>query len=523
MRFLFTTLQTYESEFYARVGEELAVHGHEVAHVTVSRASARALRLRGIEARCLADVAAAVGEPDDLDGEVRRIEQTYDTPQIRDVYRADWACDDKPERWCVARTVRTFRALERIFDDLRPDVLVPEVGNETIRVASHLVGLRRGIPVLFLLYTIFPDPLRLYVDTLHAPIARADEVRELSDDEREEVESFRRAFTASARPIREHRRVPFEVRRVKVFAGHIHRKATVDRDDDYLRPWRLVRQNASEWVRARAARPFYDDLARSRPFVYFPLHVTDDYKITRIIPHCRDQASLVEQVADALPAGYDLVLKEHPMSLGRNSLSLLRRLRRRPNVRLVPPYTSSHDLIRDAAAVAVISSTVGLEALLYEKPVLTLGDPFYAGFGVTLDVDSFAEITGKVPELLRFRPDPERIRRFLHAAMRNCYPGAPVLVDRSEENAIRLAGSIASAADAALASRGKRPPHAERARPAEPPGRGVEGAPVGPLPSSAAGSASGVHDGIHQEPKWAAPARVGRGGDNLPRTADSDL
>jgi hypothetical protein len=457
MRFLFTTLQTYESEFYARVGEELRAHGHDVSHVTVSRASAQELRAGGIDARCLADVAAAVGEPDDLGAEVRRIEQTYDLPHIRDVYRADWVCKDRPETWCVARTVRTFRALERVFDDAGPDVLVPEVGNETIRIAAHLIGLRRGIPVLFLLYTIFPDPLRLYVDTLHAPIAAQDEVRELTDEERAEVEDFRRSFIAAAKPIREHRRVPIEARRAKVFAGHVRRKATVDRDNEYLRPWRLLHTNASEWARARAARPFYDDLDRSRPYVYFPLHVTDDYKITRIIPHCRDQVSLVEQVADALPVGYDLVLKEHPMSLGRNSVGLLRRLRRRPNVRLVQPYTSSHELIRAAAGVVVISSTVGLEALLYDRPVLTLGDPFYAGFGVTLDVHSFAEIAERVPELLRFRPDPERIRRFLHAAMRNCYPGAPVLVDRSEENAIRLASSIEAAAQTALAARSPAP------------------------------------------------------------------
>jgi hypothetical protein len=179
--------------------------------------------------------------------------------------------------------------------------------------------------------------------------------------------------------------------------------------------------------------------------------VTDDYKIKKVIPHCVDQPSIVEQVADALPPGHDLVLKEHPMSVGRNSIALLRRLRTRPNVRLVQPYTSSHELIRDAEAVAVISSTVGLEALLYEKPVLTLGEPFYSGFGVTLDVDSFREIRAKVPELLRFRPDPERIRQFLGAAMRACLPGAPVLVDRSQENAVRLAGSLERAAAAAVA------------------------------------------------------------------------
>jgi hypothetical protein len=178
--------------------------------------------------------------------------------------------------------------------------------------------------------------------------------------------------------------------------------------------------------------------------------VTDDYKILKVIPHCVDQASIVEQVADALPVGYDLVLKEHPMSVGRNSVALLRRLRTRMNVRLVPPTTSTHDLIRRSEAVAVISSTVGLEALLYEKPVLTLGQPFYSGYGVTLDVDSFRELRERVPDLLRFRPDPERVRRFLHAAMRQCYPGAPVLVDRSQENAIALAGSLEQRAREAL-------------------------------------------------------------------------
>jgi hypothetical protein len=452
MRFLFTTLQTYESDFYGRVGGELVAHGHEVAHVTISRAAARELRAKGYETFCLPDLMDALPAAS-LDEEVARIESTYEMPHIRDVYRADWPCYGRSERWCLERTVAHFRALEQVFDEVRPDVLVPEVGNETIRVASHLIGLERRVPVLFLLYTIFPNPLRLYVDTLHAPIVAQEEVRDLSPDERAEVEAFRRSFTERAEPIRRHRRVPIEWRRVKLFADHLARRRGEDADNDYLRPWQLLRTNVLEWLRARAARPFYDELDPTRPFVYFPLHVVDDYKIKRIIPHTYDQVSLVEQVADALPPGIDVVLKEHPMSVGRNSIALLRRLRRRPNVRLVGPYENTHELIRRSVAVAVISSTVGLEALLYDKPVLTLGQPFYGGYGVTLDVDSFAEIRDKVPELLRFRPDSERIARFLHAAMRSCYPGAPVLVDRSQENAVRLAGSIATMAEKVVAER----------------------------------------------------------------------
>jgi hypothetical protein len=450
VRFLFTTLQTYESEFYGTVGEELERRGHETAHVSVSREAARLLQARGLESHCLLD---AMEEPPPLDGEVQRIESTYPIPHIRDVYYADRITAGKPEEWAIRRTVRHFRAVERLVDELRPDVLVPEVGNETIRVVAHLVGLQRRIPVLFLLYTIFPNPLRLSVDTLHAPIVEQNEVRELTDAEREEVETFRRTFTERAKPIREYRRWPVELRRAKLFADHVRRKRGEDADNEYLQPWRLLATNLSETLRAQAARPFYDDLDGVRPFVYFPLHVTDDYKIRKLIPHTEDQASLVEQVANALPPGHDLVLKEHPMSVGRNSLALLRRLRTRPNVRLVAPHTSSHELIQRAEAIAVISSTVGLEALLYEKPVLTLGQPFYSGYGITLDVDSFRELREKVPELLRFRPDGETIVRFLHAAMRTCVPGAPVLVDRSHENAVRLAGSLEEAARGALAER----------------------------------------------------------------------
>jgi hypothetical protein len=453
MRFLFTTLQTYESEFYGRVGAELASRGQEVAHVTISRASARALREAGWKAICLPDVLAELGVPDDLFAESARIVAEYGLPTIREIYRTDWPCDGKPEEWSIRRTVRYVRALERVFDDVRPDVLVPEVGNETIRVASHLIALQREIPVLFLLYTIFPKPLRLYVDTLHAPIVDADEVRELTDPERNELETFRREFTARAAPIRPHRRTPIESRRVKVFAEHLRRKHSEDADNEYLRPWALFAQNVRELARARASQALYDHGEATRPFVYFPLHVTDDYKIKKIIPHCIDQASIVEQVADALPPGYDLVLKEHPMSVGRNTLSQLRRLKRRRNVRLVSPYVSSHKLMQRAAAIAVISSTVGLEALLYEKPVLTIGQPFYAGYGVTLDVDSFREIREAVPALLRFSPDPERIARFLHAAMRRCYAGAPVLVDRSQENAVALADSIEQRALEVIAER----------------------------------------------------------------------
>jgi len=446
MRFLFVTLQFAESDFYGRISELLAERGHQSAHVAVSRRAAEALRRRGFRAHCLPDVMGAVGTGPGLEAETARIEARYPVPSLKDVYRVEPALRGRPEREMVERTVRHFRALERIVAEERPEVVVPEVGRETVRETAYLVGMDRGATALFLLNSPFPRPLRLYVNAYHGPMVPEDEVRRLSLDEREEVEGFIRSFTERAKPILSYRRSTVTPAKVRDFARHVAVSRLHERDNEYLRPSTFVANYARQRVRQAASSPLYGELADARPFVYFPLHVTDDFKMERVIPHCVDQEYLIRQVADALPQGHDIVLKEHPHSLGRNRVGMLRRLAALPNVRLVDPYTSSHELIRRARAVAVISSTVGIEALMYAKPVMTMGQPYYAGYGVTLDVDSFREIHDAVPALLHFQPDRERILELLHAGMRSTYPGLPVWQDLSDENARTLAATLDEAA-----------------------------------------------------------------------------
>jgi Capsule polysaccharide biosynthesis protein len=452
MKYLFTTLQFIESDFYGRVTDELRRLGDEAEHVVWSRRSAGDLRAKGYKVSLMPDAMRAL-PPFDVEAEQTRILDTYETPTIRDIYKTDWPCAGRSEAECVERTVRHFLALERIIDEAQPDVIVPEVGSESMRTVTHLVGLQRGIPVFFLFYTIFDDPLRLYANTMHAPIVPQEEVRPLTPAEREEVEDFISRFKARAAPIRKHRKSRVTRETLRQFVRHVFTRVALERDNDYLTPTHYVRNWARENLHAAALSSLYTSVPTDRRFVYFPLHVTDDYKIKRVIPHCVDQAMLIRQVADSLPHGYDVVLKEHPLSIGRNPYGMLRRLTKLPNVRLVNPYESSHLLIQRAEAVIVISSTVGLEALMYDKPVLTMGEPFYAGYGVTLDLSNFKHIRERVPQVLEFRPDHDRILEFLHAAKRACYPGRPVLVNQSDKNARELAESLHRAAREGVTAR----------------------------------------------------------------------
>ena len=135
-------------------------------------------------------------------------------------------------------------------------------------------------------------------------------------------------------------------------ARHVAVRALYDRDNDYLWPGWYVTHYIRKVIRRSLSTRLYEPLEGDhRPFVYFPLHLTDDYKIRRVVPHCAQQDAIVEQVAAALPQGHDLVLKEHPLSIGWNPVGMLRRLSAIENVRLVHPRTSSHQLIRRAVNV----------------------------------------------------------------------------------------------------------------------------------------------------------------------------
>ena len=112
---------------------ELERRGHEVAHVTVSRAGGPAAARAGPRRALPRRRDGGVGEPDSLADEVRADRGDVRHAALRDVYR-DGPAVRRAAGGVVRRAHRRhFLALERIFDEVRPDVVVPEVGNETMR------------------------------------------------------------------------------------------------------------------------------------------------------------------------------------------------------------------------------------------------------------------------------------------------------------------------------------------------------------------------------------------------------
>lgn len=114
-----------------------------------------------------------------------------------------------------------------------------------------------------------------------------------------------------------------------------------------------------------------------RPFVLFAPHYQPEAATLAAAPVWSDMLALVRILSASLPAGYQLVVKDHPAIGGYRPMSFYREAARLPNVVLLPENYSSIELLQQCKMAATVSGTVGLQALLFGKPVLLFGQVYY--------------------------------------------------------------------------------------------------------------------------------------------------
>lgn len=157
-------------------------------------------------------------------------------------------------------------------------------------------------------------------------------------------------------------------------------------DPTHIRPW--FYQYFLQPCRARKATKVlrkFDHFIKAGqledlgPYCFFPLHSEPEVALQVLgRPYHKNQFELLRNLASSLPIGYKLVVKEHPRSFGLRDPNFYERLAEIPNLYLLGVEVPSLPIVIHSKMVAVISSTIGLEAAMIGKPVLMLGHPKYA-------------------------------------------------------------------------------------------------------------------------------------------------
>jgi len=138
------------------------------------------------------------------------------------------------------------------------------------------------------------------------------------------------------------------------------------------------------------------DIASS-DYIFYPLQYSIESRITLRAPAFYDQSYLVKYLARNLPTSSDqLLVKDHPHHIGHLSLRSAYEISQ--NSLFVDPYFSTHKIIKNSEAVITLNNTVGHEALIWQKPVITLGDALYNDVGLTYDVEDINEVANAISE-----------------------------------------------------------------------------------------------------------------------------
>jgi hypothetical protein len=143
------------------------------------------------------------------------------------------------------------------------------------------------------------------------------------------------------------------------------------------------------------------------PYALLTLHRQPEASIDVLGWRTRDQKELVARVAQSLPAGTTLAVKEHVNALGDRPAQYLKQLASVDGVRLVNPFANTWEWIRSADLVVTVSGTAGYEAGLLGKPVVTTAPMFFGALPTVNCSSGFVDLQRTVQGALA-TPAPAR-------------------------------------------------------------------------------------------------------------------
>ena len=160
-------------------------------------------------------------------------------------------------------------------------------------------------------------------------------------------------------------------------------------------------------------------------FIYFPLHMQPEASTNPLGGFFSDQLRAVRLLADALPVGWRLAVKEHPhQQIALRPVGWHDALASTPGVTLVPMDWDSFGLQRECRAVATVTGAAAWEAWLKGKPAIVFGHILYQSAPAIFPVRTRLEAHEALRAIREGRaPLPEEIRAYLGRLAQLSFPG----------------------------------------------------------------------------------------------------
>lgn len=112
-------------------------------------------------------------------------------------------------------------------------------------------------------------------------------------------------------------------------------------------------------------------------YIYFPLQIQPEASTSSRAPFYMNQLATIENISKSLPLGYKLIVKEHPLAIGMNSINFYKKINTIPNVLFINNNISGKEIIKISDLIISFGGTTLFESLLNGKKILILLKDYY--------------------------------------------------------------------------------------------------------------------------------------------------
>ncbi len=174
-------------------------------------------------------------------------------------------------------------------------------------------------------------------------------------------------------------------------------------------------------------------------YIYFPLHVPNDFAITYRSPKYYNQLNFIDQISKIIYPK-NLYIKEHPARIGSfdpKDINII--LKKNKNLKIIDPKINNFKLIKNCKYIISINSKAGYEAIIYGKPVVTFGESYYKNSSLVSFCNNLSEFK-LIHEGLKKKILEKEVLDFFAETKKNCFKGA--LYDMSFSNLEDFSNSL---------------------------------------------------------------------------------
>ena len=324
-----------------------------------------------------------------------------------------------------------IKLYEMILDEVKPDFIIMPVAHQQHNHIFYKICKARNIKILMMVPTrtsIITDSLSKQgnmwqiTDEMDKflPLPKSNQNKHKKNIQKEKIE------IADSDYLIEKFSATFQTSRSKFFKAFLRFLFTKDTNVQTHYTYfgrskiKVILKTVAYKLRKKYRENFMEkNLSRTvesdSPFVYFPLHQEQE-RITMIgAPFYINQIEVVQKIAQSLPVGYKLYVKDHTVMRvrGWRSISEMKKIMGFYNVKLLHPSVNSNEIIKKCDLVISIKGSSVIEAAFHNKPSIAFENVGSYQLSSIHRLQSVTELPQAIRNSLKKKVNQNEFRKYI--------------------------------------------------------------------------------------------------------------